>query len=144
MPFWLIINVDVQWMLIMVQTDLCKLKKTRYPRLRNLALFYVWEDAKVWSHWNHSFDMHLNYLGPVSRVFISWVPSGLSIGSGCSLRATRRRDFSPSWVSSGLTSSAFCDGCFADYCGILCLLLWQEIFHFSEVITYGISKTILL
>jgi hypothetical protein len=28
----------------------------------------------------------------------------------------------------------------ADYGGILCLLLWPEIFHFSEVITYGISR----
>ena len=31
-------------------------KKTRHPKLRNLALFYVWEDANVWAHWNHSFD----------------------------------------------------------------------------------------
>ena len=26
------------------------LKKTRYPKLRNLALFCVWEDAGVWAH----------------------------------------------------------------------------------------------
>ena len=31
----------------------------------NLALFSVWEDAKVWAHWNHSFDMHLTYLGRI-------------------------------------------------------------------------------
>ena len=30
----------------------CKLKKTRYVR--------------IWVHWNHSFDMHLSYLRPVS------------------------------------------------------------------------------
>ena len=36
------------------------LKKIRYPKLRNSALFYVWEDARVWTHWNHSWDMHLS------------------------------------------------------------------------------------
>ena len=25
-------------------------------------LFFVWEDGRVWAHWNHSFDMHLSYL----------------------------------------------------------------------------------
>ena len=33
------------------------LKKIRNPNVRNLALFYVWEDVKVWAHWNHSFDI---------------------------------------------------------------------------------------
>ena len=28
--------------------DYCSLKKTRHLRLRNLALFYVWEDARAW------------------------------------------------------------------------------------------------
>ena len=49
----------------------------------NLALFYVWEDARVWAHWNHSFAMHLSSLGPVSCVFASWVPSGCTVGGGC-------------------------------------------------------------
>ena len=48
----------------------------------------------VWAHWNHSFDMHLTYLGPIF------------------------------WVSSGLTSSH-------RWLWYPCLLLWQEIFHFS-------------
>ena len=26
-----------------------ELRKIRYPRLRNLAVFYVWEDARVWA-----------------------------------------------------------------------------------------------
>ena len=47
-------------------------------------LCYVWEDARVWAHWNHSFDMHLSYLGPVSCVFSSWVSSGCTFGDGCS------------------------------------------------------------
>ena len=40
------------------------------------GLFYVWEDARVWAHWNPSFDMHLSYLGPEFCVFTSWVPQG--------------------------------------------------------------------
>ena len=47
-------------------------------KLRNLALFYVWENARVWAHWNHSLDMHLSYLGPVSCILISWVSSGFT------------------------------------------------------------------
>ena len=29
---------------------LIKKKKNRYPKLRNLGLFYVWEDSRVWAH----------------------------------------------------------------------------------------------
>ena len=38
-----------------------------------LVLFCVWEDAKVWAHWNYSLDMHLNSLGLVSCLFPSWI-----------------------------------------------------------------------
>ena len=48
------------------QRYFCELKKTRYLKLRNLALFYIWKDARVWAHWNHSFPMHLSCLEPVS------------------------------------------------------------------------------
>ena len=64
-------------------------QRTRYLKLMNWALFCVWEDARVGAHWNHSFDMHLSYLGPVSWVFTSWVSSGFTLGSGCSLMAAR-------------------------------------------------------
>ena len=50
------------------------LKKIRYLKWRNLALFYAWEDARVWAHWNHFLDMHLNCLGPVSCFSHSWIP----------------------------------------------------------------------
>ena len=43
--------------------------------------------------------MHLSYLGPVSCVFTSWVSSGLTVGSGCSLMAARWQVFS-SFLSS--------------------------------------------
>jgi len=47
----------------------CSLKRTRYPKPRNLELFSVWGDARVWAHWSHSFDMHLRDLEPVSLCF---------------------------------------------------------------------------
>ena len=50
----------------------------------NLGLFCVWEDARVWVHWSHSFEMHLNYLGPVSCFSPSWVPSGCTVWGGFS------------------------------------------------------------
>ena len=30
-------------------------------KVNDSALFYGWEDARVWAHWNHSLDMHLSY-----------------------------------------------------------------------------------
>ena len=78
----------------------CELKKTSYPKWRNLVLFYVWEDAKVWACWNHSFDILLSYLGLVSWVFTFWVSSGLNLGHGCSLMPALL--FSHSVVSDSL------------------------------------------
>ena len=46
-----------------------------------------------WAQWNHSFAMHLSYLGPVSGVFTSWVSLGLTVWSGCSLIAARWQVF---------------------------------------------------
>ena len=46
--------------------DYCSLKKTRYFQLMDLAIFYIWEDARVWPHWNNFFNMHLSRLGTVS------------------------------------------------------------------------------
>lgn len=28
---------------------------------------FLWEDARIWVHWNYSLDMHLNYTGPMSK-----------------------------------------------------------------------------
>ena len=41
-------------------------QKDRHLKVMNLALFCVWGGARVWAFKNHSFDSHLNYLGPVS------------------------------------------------------------------------------
>ena len=99
--------------------QLLLIKENQIPKLKNWVLFYVWEDARVWAHWNHSFDMHLSSLGPVSCVFTSWVSSGLTVGSGCSLMAPRWQVFFPSWVPSGLTSSLSMVEAIADDCDIL-------------------------
>ena len=32
-------------------------------------IFLLYKDAKVWAQWNHCFDIHLSYLGPVSCIF---------------------------------------------------------------------------
>ena len=37
---------------------------------------HVWEDVRVWAHWDHSFDLHPNCLEPASCSFPSWIPSG--------------------------------------------------------------------
>ena len=54
--------------------DYYLLKKIRCSKWRNSVLFFVWDDAGVWVHWNQSFRMHLCYPGPVPGVFTSWAP----------------------------------------------------------------------
>ena len=53
--------------------------KSQTLKLMIIVLFYIWEDARVWAHWNHSFDMHLSYLGPVSCFLQSKFPSGHTV-----------------------------------------------------------------
>ena len=31
-------------------------------QVNELSAFYVWEDATIWAHLNHPFNMHLSYL----------------------------------------------------------------------------------
>ena len=64
------------------------------------------------------------------RVFTSWVSSGFTMGSGCSLMAARWQIVFPSWVPSGLTSSPS-GVAITDDCDVFCLPVWQEIFHLS-------------
>ena len=98
--------------------------RRQHLKLSSLVLFYVWEVARVWAHWNHSLDMQLSYLGPVSCILISWVSSGLTIGSGCSLMAARWQIFFSflSFLRAFLTLESY----------HLWWLIWQEIFHFSD------------
>ena len=77
-----------------------------------------------------SFLWYASQLSGMRCVFTSWASPGWG-GSGCSLMAARLQVFLPSWVPSGLTSSPSMVAAIADDCDILCLLMWQEIFHFS-------------
>ena len=61
----------------------------------DLVLFFVWENARVWVHWNHSFDMHLSYLGPVSCSFPSWVPPRCTTGDGTVAESLAALGFHP-------------------------------------------------
>ena len=78
-----------------------KEKENQTSQVNEFSIFYVWEDARVQAHWNPSLDMHLNYLGPISYSFSSWVPSGLTFRGSCS-----------GWWLMAL-------------CNILCMLIWQ-------------------
>ena len=73
--------------------------------------------------------------------FVSWVSLGLTLESGCSMMANRGQVFFPSWVPSGLTSSPLLVAAIADDCDVLCLLTWQEIFHFSVIICLTLEYT---
>ena len=95
-------------------------------------LFYVWEDARVWDHWNQSFHLHSD-LGPVScfhlRTFLMAHPWGVA-----AVWWWLWQGFFPSWLPSELTSSPSVVALIADDSGILCLLIQQEICHFSKPI----------
>ena len=109
------------------------LKKTRYPKWRNWALFYLREDAGVWAHWNLPLDMHLSSLGPLYPLHItSFFSSGCTAGSDCSQMADERESrsvvsdslrphglYSP-WNSPGLNT------------GVGSLSLLQGIFPIQE------------
>ena len=73
--------------------------------MNNLVLFYVWKNARVWAHWNYSFDVHLSYLGPISCVCV---------------------------VGGGLFQGVSAVGWWFDEGNILCWLIWQR--HFSSII----------
>ena len=71
-------------------------------KLISLVLYYVWEDVRIWAHWNCFLDMHLNHLGPVSRTQnISYFSPSWQLES-------------PSWVGWGLGFSCCHSGCWLD------------------------------
>ena len=105
--------------------DFCWLKKTRHLKSRNW-LFYIWEDARVWAHWNHSFDMHLSYLGPVSCVFSSWV-SGCTIGVAAAADCLTAGTLFLSWAPSGLIITEAVMW-WLNGCNIVCLLIREATF----------------
>ena len=70
----------------------------------NLVPFYAQEDVRVWDPLNHSFDIHLSYLEPVSCLSPSWIPLGCTV-----------RDRVGWWL---------------DGSSVLFLMIWQATFFF--------------
>lgn len=74
--------------------------------------FNVREDARAWTHWKLSFDVHRSYLGQLSTFFSSCVPPRYTVG-GCGVAFTDdglMEDIHlPSWIPSGLTTVGSCN-----------------------------------
>ena len=49
-----VIPKGVKEQVVWTTKDYCSLRKTRHLKLRKLVIVYVWEEARVWTHWNHS------------------------------------------------------------------------------------------
>ena len=89
-------------------------KKTQRSQINEFIIFLLWENVRLWAHWNHSFDIHLSYLGPVC--FPACIP----------LRFTLRQR---QWLSS---------------CNILCLPIWQATFLIQKAVPFSTGKTFLI
>ena len=88
------------------------------------SVFLCIRDAKLWAHWNHSFDMHLRCLGPVSYAFAHWVSSGCILGvdavTDCLMVGILSLSLVSLWLTMGAMVMWWLDGW-----SILCLLIWQ-------------------
>ena len=104
-------------------------KKARYLKLKNLAHF-LWENARIWAHWNHFFDMQFSYLGPVSCSFPSWVLKVHHWGGCGGWEFGSTACWSLSWVPSS-SPSGESRGWYLDGRNILCLLIWQATLFFT-------------
>ena len=93
-------------------------------------LFYVWEDAGVWTHWNHSSDIHLSYPGWGASIlhFLIWSLLGCTAVGGVAVAADSLVGKHPVFTLSSL--GADWDGCngMAWCCNDLCLLIRQVAF----------------
>ena len=60
-------------------------QKKQALKLMIVVLLHIWEDARLWAHWNYSFDMHVSYLFSISILF-----SILNSPKGITLRMTAK------------------------------------------------------
>ena len=105
-------------------------------------LLCVWQDARVWAHWNDSFHIHLSYLGSVSCVFhILPRSSVLTRGSRGSLMATRQQVLF-SFLSALQAQKFMFGGPESPMVVTSLLLTWQEILHFSVYVYVQACSTL--
>ena len=100
----------------------CCLKKTRYPKLRDLALFYVREDVRARA--DSSFEIMPLIAPQPSFLILSflWAHGRECLQSdGCYMVG----------ILSFLSFLRGSPSIITDAYDSLCLLIWQEIFHFS-------------
>ena len=89
----------------------------------------VWEDVGLWAHWNHSFDIHLSYLGWHPGFSHPEFPQATLLGWLQWLRAWWQAFccFYPESLKApcGVVEEG---GVVANRYNILCLLTWQAAF----------------
>ena len=78
------------------------LNKQQYPKLKNLVHFFAQEDSRVWTPWNHSFDIPAIWDHILCFHILRLRFSGLTVRSGPAWWLLDHR-YSSSWVPSGLT-----------------------------------------
>ena len=110
------------------------IRRSQIFQVKEFSAFYVWEDARVWAHWNYSFHMHLSYLEPVSWVFHilrfleahprEWLQSD----------AVRSQVFF-SFLSAITAQELTVEGWKCWWLWPPCSLIWQEILNFSDLLS---------
>ena len=80
------------------------IKENQVSQVKGFSAFLCMGRCKIWAYWNHSLDMYLSYLGPLSCVFSSESPQGALL------------EVAMMWWLDGWN--------------IYCLLIWQVIFLF--------------
>ena len=94
----------------------------------------MWADTRAWAHWSHFFHIYLSYLGPVSNAFHTHTPQLLSAHHGEWLRLLDSR-YCSFWVACRLRNSHL-EGWNCWWLWHTCLLIWQEIFHFTLCLSH--------
>ena len=105
------------------------IKENQTSQVKECIAFLCMGRCKNLGHWNHSFYMYTSAIWGQFPLFSCPEFSGLTVWSGCGLMAARWLVFFPSWVPSGLICSSSMVATIADDCDIICLLIWQEVFH---------------
>ena len=128
-------SLNVIWLLL--------IKENQIALVKELRAFYVWEDARVWAHGNHFFLLHLSFLGPVSGVFhiLSFLSSGLTIGSGCSPMAASSKVFF-SFLSALRVHQLALEGCNHWWLWHLCSLMTSHVCVLSCVRLFTTPLTV--